>query len=147
MMGEPDFCRDILETRIKGILKEHLKISRDITFLQVDKLLCLISFIVCSPQRAAWYWGAHCEPSINNYRQKGLYCNCCTCTQASARHILWLHFAFSRHQYLKCLDDGPRARFTKCMLNIVFFSPPCTMVIFRASICGSSTLHHWANGK
>jgi len=35
MAGEPDFCRDILETRIKGILKEHLKISRDIAFLQV----------------------------------------------------------------------------------------------------------------
>ena len=35
MAGEPDFCRDIIETRIKGILKEHLKISRDITFLQV----------------------------------------------------------------------------------------------------------------
>jgi len=38
MMGEPDFCRDILETRIKGILKEHLKISRDITFLQVNRI-------------------------------------------------------------------------------------------------------------
>ena len=37
MAGEPDFCRDIIETRIKGILKEHLKISRDITFLQVLK--------------------------------------------------------------------------------------------------------------
>ena len=36
MAGEPDFCRDILETRIKGILKEHLKISRDISFLQVQ---------------------------------------------------------------------------------------------------------------
>ena len=35
MAAEPDFCRDILETRIKGILREHLKISRDITFLQV----------------------------------------------------------------------------------------------------------------
>ena len=35
MAAEPDFCRDILETRIKGILKEHLKISRDISFLQV----------------------------------------------------------------------------------------------------------------
>ena len=34
MAAEPDFCRDILETRIKGILKEHLKISRDISFLQ-----------------------------------------------------------------------------------------------------------------
>ena len=36
MMGEPDFCRDILETRIKGILREHLKISRDIPFFQVS---------------------------------------------------------------------------------------------------------------
>ena len=35
MAEEPDFCRDIMETRIKGILKEHLKISRDITFMQV----------------------------------------------------------------------------------------------------------------
>ena len=40
MLGEPDFCRDILETRIKGILKEHLKISRDITFLQVRPDKC-----------------------------------------------------------------------------------------------------------
>ena len=38
MAAEPDFCRDILETRIKGILKEHLKISRDISFLQVRRL-------------------------------------------------------------------------------------------------------------
>ena len=38
MAAEPDFCRDILETRIKGILKEHLKISRDISFLQVTWL-------------------------------------------------------------------------------------------------------------
>ena len=33
---EPDFCRDILETRIKMLLREHLKISRDISFFKVD---------------------------------------------------------------------------------------------------------------
>jgi len=53
MAGEPDFCRDILETRIKGILKEHLKISRDISFLQVKRIdtgevsgvkPCIVSF-------------------------------------------------------------------------------------------------------
>ncbi|XP_023336885.1 uncharacterized protein LOC111707929 [Eurytemora carolleeae] len=38
MMSEPDFCRDILETRIKGILREHLKISRDIPFHQVARI-------------------------------------------------------------------------------------------------------------
>ena len=32
---EPDFCRDILETRIKMLLREHLKISRDISFFKV----------------------------------------------------------------------------------------------------------------
>ena len=42
MSAEPDFCRDILETRIKGILKEHLKISRDITFLQVCGVFYLV---------------------------------------------------------------------------------------------------------
>ena len=42
MAAEPDFCRDILETRIKGILKEHLKISRDISFLQVKTLLVVV---------------------------------------------------------------------------------------------------------
>ena len=46
MAAEPDFCRDILETRIKGILKEHLKISRDISFLQVRQLLCLLRFVI-----------------------------------------------------------------------------------------------------
>ena len=46
MAAEPDFCRDILETRIKGILKEHLKISRDISFLQVRHLLCLLRFVI-----------------------------------------------------------------------------------------------------
>ena len=38
MNGDPDFCRDILETRVKGILRDQLKISRDITFLQVNIL-------------------------------------------------------------------------------------------------------------
>ena len=33
---EPDFCRDILETRIKMLLREHLKISRDISFFKVE---------------------------------------------------------------------------------------------------------------
>ena len=46
MSAEPDFCRDILETRIKGILKEHLKISCDITFLQVCGVLYIIDLAV-----------------------------------------------------------------------------------------------------
>ena len=36
LFQEPDFCRDILETRIKMLLREHLKISRDISFFKVD---------------------------------------------------------------------------------------------------------------
>lgn len=44
MAAEPDFCRDILETRIKGILKEHLKISRDISFLQVRQRTLAVGF-------------------------------------------------------------------------------------------------------
>jgi hypothetical protein len=36
MMAEPDFCRDILETRIKCILRDFLKISREISFFQVS---------------------------------------------------------------------------------------------------------------
>ncbi len=36
MNGDPDFCRDILETRVKGILRENLKISRDLSFLHVS---------------------------------------------------------------------------------------------------------------
>lgn len=35
MEKEPEFCRDILETRIKMIFREYLKISRDIPFLTV----------------------------------------------------------------------------------------------------------------
>ena len=35
MEKEPEFCRDILETRIKMIFREHLKISRDIPFITV----------------------------------------------------------------------------------------------------------------
>ena len=39
MMSEPDFCRDILETRIKCILRDFLKISREISFFQVKFFL------------------------------------------------------------------------------------------------------------
>jgi hypothetical protein len=39
MMAEPDFCRDILETRIKCILRDFLKISREISFFQVQTVL------------------------------------------------------------------------------------------------------------
>ena len=35
MEKEPEFCRDILETRIKMVFREHLKISRDIPFMTV----------------------------------------------------------------------------------------------------------------
>ena len=35
MEKEPEFCRDILETRIKMIFREYLKISRDIPFITV----------------------------------------------------------------------------------------------------------------
>ena len=35
MQSEPEFCRDILETRIKTVFREHLKISRDIPFTHV----------------------------------------------------------------------------------------------------------------
>lgn len=35
MEKEPEFCRDILETRIKLIFRECLKISRDIPFVTV----------------------------------------------------------------------------------------------------------------
>ena len=35
MEKEPEFCRDILETRIKMIFREYLKISRDIPFATV----------------------------------------------------------------------------------------------------------------
>ena len=35
MEAEPEFCRDILETRIKGVFREVLKISRDIPFTHV----------------------------------------------------------------------------------------------------------------
>ena len=35
MEKEPEFCRDILETRIKMVFREHLKISRDIPFVTV----------------------------------------------------------------------------------------------------------------
>lgn len=38
MAMEPDFCRDILETRIKMLLREHLKISRDISFFKVARV-------------------------------------------------------------------------------------------------------------
>ena len=35
MEAEPEFCRDILETRIKGVFRDVLKISRDIPFTHV----------------------------------------------------------------------------------------------------------------
>ena len=35
MEAEPEFCRDILETRIKTVFREVLKISRDIPFTHV----------------------------------------------------------------------------------------------------------------
>ena len=40
MMGEePEFCRDILETKIKGVLREHLKISRDVMFTTIYRIV------------------------------------------------------------------------------------------------------------
>jgi hypothetical protein len=38
MEKEPEFCRDILETRVKMIFRENLKISRDIPFITVYRL-------------------------------------------------------------------------------------------------------------
>ncbi len=35
MESEPEFCRDVLETRIKMVFREHLRISRDMPFTQV----------------------------------------------------------------------------------------------------------------
>jgi len=35
MESEPEFCRDVLETRIKMVFREHLHISRDMPFTQV----------------------------------------------------------------------------------------------------------------
>ena len=45
---EPDFCRDILETRIKMLLREHLKISRDISFFKVGSISRLPFLIFCT---------------------------------------------------------------------------------------------------
>ena len=39
MEKEPEFCRDILETRIKMIFREYLKISRDIPFVTVYRFI------------------------------------------------------------------------------------------------------------
>ena len=35
MESEPEFCRDVLETRIKMVFREHLRISRDMPLTQV----------------------------------------------------------------------------------------------------------------
>ena len=35
MEQEPEFCRDILETRIKLLFREYLKIARDIPFTHI----------------------------------------------------------------------------------------------------------------
>ena len=35
MESEPEFCRDVIETRVKEVFREHLKISRDMPFTQV----------------------------------------------------------------------------------------------------------------
>ena len=35
MECEPEFCRDVLETRVKQVFREALRISRDIPFTQV----------------------------------------------------------------------------------------------------------------
>ena len=37
MECEPEFCRDVLETRVKQVFREALRISRDIPFTQVRK--------------------------------------------------------------------------------------------------------------
>lgn len=37
MEAEPEFCRDVLETRIKMVFREHLRISRDMPLTQVRK--------------------------------------------------------------------------------------------------------------
>ena len=34
MESEPEFCRDVIETRVKEVFREHLKISRDMPFTQ-----------------------------------------------------------------------------------------------------------------
>ncbi len=36
MESEPEFCRDVLETRIKMVFREHLRISRDMPLTQVS---------------------------------------------------------------------------------------------------------------
>ena len=41
MEAEPEFCRDILETRIKTVFREHLKISRDIPFTHVYRSILI----------------------------------------------------------------------------------------------------------
>ena len=37
MESEPEFCRDVIETRVKEVFREHLKISRDMPFTQVSR--------------------------------------------------------------------------------------------------------------
>ena len=38
MESEPEFCRDVIETRVKEVFREHLKISRDMPFTQVYRM-------------------------------------------------------------------------------------------------------------
>ncbi|TRY77999.1 hypothetical protein TCAL_07855 [Tigriopus californicus] len=38
MEGEPEFCRDVMETRVKQVFREHLRISRDIPITQVYRI-------------------------------------------------------------------------------------------------------------
>ncbi len=38
MECEPEFCRDVLETRVKQVFREHLRISRDMPFTQVYRI-------------------------------------------------------------------------------------------------------------
>ncbi len=37
MASEPEFCRDVLETRVKMVFREHLRISREMPLTQVRK--------------------------------------------------------------------------------------------------------------
>lgn len=38
MEGEPEFCRDVMETRVKQVFREHLRISRDIPITQIYRI-------------------------------------------------------------------------------------------------------------
>jgi hypothetical protein len=38
MEGEPEFCRDVIETRVKQVFREHLRISREMPFTQVYRI-------------------------------------------------------------------------------------------------------------